>query len=120
MPRWVTMYSQPGSAWRSLARRVLMWVSTVRSVLSLSSPQAASSSCSREWMRPGPRSSAPSRRTSRRVSASGTPCSRMRWPARSTSNPPGALLAGAGAIALRRSSAFTRATSSRGLKGLLT
>jgi hypothetical protein len=31
-----------------------MWVSTVRSLLSLSSPQAASSSCSREWMRPGP------------------------------------------------------------------
>jgi hypothetical protein len=58
MPRCVLMYSRDGSASRSLARRVLMWVSTVRSVLSLSSPQAAASRASREWMRPAPRQQA--------------------------------------------------------------
>ena len=74
MPRCVAIGSSSGRTARSLARSVLTWVSTVRSVASPSAPQTSSSSASRERMRPGVRSRARSRPNSSRVRAS-------HWPA---------------------------------------
>ena len=89
-----------------------MWVSTVRSPLSALAPQTASSSASREWMRCGAASSFSSRPSSSLVRFNSCPSSRTRAP--STAKPATA----AGTAWARRSNARTRATSSRGLKGL--
>lgn len=115
MPRCVTIGSSTvGQASRSLARKVLTWVSTVQSAASLWSPQTLTKSCSRARMRPRLRNSARSRPYSRRVSGRGTPAKVMHCPASSSTKS----VTGAGGMAARLSSARTRAASSRGLKGL--
>ena len=98
-----------------------MWVSTQRSRLASASP-AASISSARLKTRSGRAAKVFSIRYSARLSSSEAPRQQMRARSSSTSIRRGrAAVAGGGgseALRLRRRMLFTRAASSRGLKGL--
>src|SRR6185503_5807660 len=120
MPYTVRMYRGRRESGSIFLRMFLTWVSMARSKASTSVPRTASSSCARVRMRPGCRASAANSWNSVVVRSIGAPlrdtCMRVpsmtRSPRRRTSPP-------APAASARRSTDRTRATSSRGLNGLV-
>ncbi|MCY1216812.1 hypothetical protein D9M72_286990 [compost metagenome] len=97
-----------------------MCPSTARSFTSSASGKAASSSLARVNTRPGSRDSARSNSSSRRVSARARPSSQA-WPIALSKATAGEAMPTSGSGgARRRSTVCTRATTSRGEKGLQT
>ena len=95
-----------------------MWLSTVRSETMRSSWYIASINCSREKMRPGRVLSTLSNWYSTAVRPRSWPSRVARQAASSSFRPWGHSPVAATACVPRRSTARTRATTSRGLKGL--
>lgn len=105
----------------SFRRRLRTWASTVRSSTSLSKPKARSMIWARVNTRPGSRARASRIENSLEVSATGRPATRTSKRAVSSSTAPtrSTSFPAAPPFLERRSSARTRAVSSRGLYGLV-